>query len=129
VVVSTADLGGRLALWLRRGTPKAEFAKSFRTQTAERNPRPRLRSVYVAPRNELEEKIAKIWADFLGVTPIGVDDDFFELGGHSLMVIQLIGELGRVLKTEVPLRALFEGPTVGQLANACLQYVEPSLVD
>ena len=72
---------------------------------------------FVAPRSELEQAIANIWADVLGVAQVGVHDDFFELGGHSLVATQVTARLRDVLHAEVPLAALFNGPTVEQLAR------------
>ncbi len=71
------------------------------------------------PRTATERQIAAIWFDLLG-SPTGalpaVDDDFFVLGGHSLLATQVISRVRRELAVEVPLRALFERPTVGELA-------------
>jgi amino acid adenylation domain-containing protein len=72
---------------------------------------------YVAPRNELEREIASIWEELLGVDRVGVTDDFFALGGHSLLATQMITRIRR-LHGEVPLRALFNAPTVSGLAEA-----------
>ena len=73
---------------------------------------------YVAPRNELEETLAAIWVEVLKVDRIGVLDNFFELGGHSLMVAQVIARVRKYTGAEVPVRSLFEDPTVAALANA-----------
>ena len=73
-------------------------------------------SVYVGPRNSIEESIAGIWAEILGVKPIGVHDNFFDLGGHSLKATQVVSRLRKVFQSEIPLRHLFEFPTVAELA-------------
>ena len=73
---------------------------------------------YVAPRNELEQKLAAIWSDVLGVEKIGVDDDFFELGGHSLLAMQLMARTTESLQIGLPLRRLFDGPTIAQVAKS-----------
>jgi acyl carrier protein len=73
---------------------------------------------YVAPRNELEQTLADIWAELLRVERVGVDESFFELGGHSLLATQVISRVSESLQVEVPLRTLFESPTVGGLAEA-----------
>ncbi|HEY4056066.1 MAG TPA: amino acid adenylation domain-containing protein [Kofleriaceae bacterium] len=71
---------------------------------------------YVAPTNPIEEAIAQLWQELLGITRVGVHDDFFALGGHSLLAIRLVAELERRLRTKVPLRELFIDSTLGGLA-------------
>ncbi|HST62951.1 MAG TPA: amino acid adenylation domain-containing protein, partial [Longimicrobium sp.] len=71
---------------------------------------------YVAPRTPTEEVLAGILAELLGVDRVGIEDNFFELGGHSLMGTRVMSRVRAVLGVELPLRALFEGPTVARLA-------------
>ncbi|MBV9111143.1 MAG: hypothetical protein JO306_17185, partial [Gemmatimonadetes bacterium] len=71
---------------------------------------------YVAPRGELEERIAAIWGDLLGMERIGAHDDFFALGGHSLVATQIVGRLRDLFQLELPLAVIFEAPTVARLA-------------
>jgi acyl-coenzyme A synthetase/AMP-(fatty) acid ligase/acyl carrier protein len=71
---------------------------------------------YVAPRTAVEEAIAGIWAEVLGVERVGVEDDFFAVGGHSLRATQVLARIDAAFGVRVPLRALFEGPTVAALA-------------
>ncbi|MBI0379469.1 amino acid adenylation domain-containing protein, partial [Streptomyces albiflaviniger] len=78
--------------------------------------RPELDVRFVAPRDVVEEVVAQIWCAVLGVDRIGVHDDFFELGGHSLLVIQVMARIRKLLGVEVPLRELFDAPTVEELA-------------
>jgi acyl transferase domain-containing protein len=81
------------------------------------HPRPQLLSEYAAPTNEIERRIVGIWQALLGIEQIGVHDNFFELGGHSLMGTQLISRLREAFPVEVPLRSLFEQPTIAKLAQ------------
>jgi amino acid adenylation domain-containing protein len=71
----------------------------------------------VAPRDDLELQVAKIWEKVLGIESIGVKDNFFENGGHSLLAIRLLAEIDRTFDKNLPLSAIFQSPTVEQLAN------------
>ncbi|MGH8391256.1 MAG: phosphopantetheine-binding protein, partial [Pseudomonas sp.] len=72
---------------------------------------------YLAPRNELEQTLAGIWAEVLKVERVGVQDNFFELGGHSLLATQIASRVQKTLQRDVPLRAMFECSTVEALAG------------
>ena len=80
---------------------------------------------YVAPRTPTEEQLAAIWSEVLQVAKVGIHDDFFELGGHSLLATQVISRIRDSLGVEVPVRAMFESPTIQGLAVAVEASVAP----
>lgn len=71
---------------------------------------------YAAPRNQTEELLTEIWANVLRLDRVGVHGDFFELGGNSLLATQLVSRIRDAFKVNMPLRTLFESPTVAELA-------------
>ena len=72
----------------------------------------------VPPRTPLEEEIAGIWRQVMGVERVGVHDSFFDLGGHSLLAVKLLARIRRRLGRDLPLASLFAGPTIAHLAAA-----------
>jgi amino acid adenylation domain-containing protein len=74
--------------------------------------------VFVPPLGPIESQVARVWAEELRVERVGAEDNYFELGGHSLLAARLMGRLREEFRIDLPLRALFEGPTVRQLARA-----------
>jgi amino acid adenylation domain-containing protein len=83
--------------------------------------RPDLGREYVAPEGEVQEKLAAIWAEVLRVERVGAGDNFFELGGHSLMATQVLSRVQEAFGVELPLRSMFNSPTVAGLAEAVIQ--------
>jgi amino acid adenylation domain-containing protein len=69
----------------------------------------------VAPRTEVEKKLAEMWAEVLKVKEVGVDQNFFELGGHSLLVLQVMARIRREFDVELGVRTMFEEPTIAGL--------------
>jgi acyl-coenzyme A synthetase/AMP-(fatty) acid ligase/acyl carrier protein len=78
---------------------------------------------YLAPRTPIEAQVAAIWSEILGVEHVGVTDNFFELGGHSLLATRVISRIRDVFQLEVPVRGIFETPTVAGLAEIIVQMV------
>jgi acyl carrier protein len=79
-------------------------------------PEPRTSSsILTDPEGEVESRLAKVWEDLLGVSPIGVQDNFFELGGHSLLATRVLARIDSFFGVRLPLRAIFEAPTIRQL--------------
>jgi len=78
--------------------------------------RPDLPQSFVAPRPGVEQSLAGLWSDLLGVPQIGIHDNFFDLGGHSLLTTQLISRVRELFKVELPLREVFQQPTIAALA-------------
>jgi acyl carrier protein len=70
---------------------------------------------YVAPHNALEEKLAAIWAEALGVERVGLNDNFEDLGGHSLTAIQITLAIRRDFSVDFPVQAFFDSPTISGL--------------
>ncbi|CAG0936136.1 surfactin family lipopeptide synthetase A [Thermoflexales bacterium] len=91
----------------RRALPRPEVAQ------------PILERDFVAPRVPAEELLASLWCELLGLKQVGIHDNFFELGGHSLLATRLLSRIRDVFQIELPVRSLFEAPTVAGLA-ACL---------
>jgi amino acid adenylation domain-containing protein len=86
---------------------------------------------YIAPRTPIEQALVAIWADVLKIDHPGIRDNFFELGGHSLLATQLISRVQKFFHVSLPLRQLFEQPTIENMsqyiANAAPENEAPDL--
>ncbi len=80
--------------------------------------RPAVQQPYVAPRSPMEESLARIWAEVLSLAEVGVHDPFLELGGDSLLATRIASRVLTTFRVELPLRVLFEAPTVATMAEA-----------
>ncbi|HEX8185029.1 MAG TPA: amino acid adenylation domain-containing protein, partial [Blastocatellia bacterium] len=96
-------------------TPNGKIDR--RALPAPESNRPGLKSRFVAPHTPLEEMLAALWEQVLAVEHLGVNDNFFELGGHSLLATQLISRVSDAFNVALPLRTLFEAPTIAGLAQ------------
>ncbi|MEH1959442.1 MAG: SDR family oxidoreductase [Nostoc sp.] len=115
VFVSTGNLTTRL----EQATRLKSVKQKVNIQEADFSylrPRPNLKNEFIAPTNELENKIAESFKKFLGFDKVGIYDSFFALGGDSLTGSVMINQLRDDFQIEVPVRALFEAPTVAELS-------------
>jgi amino acid adenylation domain-containing protein len=80
--------------------------------------RPELQVEYVAPRTEIEGALTEIWMQLLGLEQIGIFDNFFDLGGHSLLATKVVSRVRETFEVELPLRTIFESPTIAQLSES-----------
>jgi len=79
--------------------------------------RPELEKAYMPPRTPIEQTLVEIWREILRLERVGIHDNFFELGGHSLLATKVISRVRDALKIDLPLRILFEMPTIQGLAQ------------
>ena len=87
----------------------------------EPDPERRREAEYIAPRTDIETALAQIWQEVLGVSPVGIHDHFFRLGGHSLSAMTVIARIHKQMNRQIPLKLLFEQPTIEGLAKALEQ--------
>ncbi len=83
--------------------------------------RPELEETFVAPRTSMEETLASIWRETLGLNQVGIHDNFFKLGGHSLVAIQVITRIRTTFQVELPVHVLFQEPTLARLADKIIE--------
>jgi amino acid adenylation domain-containing protein len=93
-----------------------------RALTTPSKSRPQLSVFYVAPRTVHEEKLAAVWAEVLDLVEVGVFDNFFHLGGHSLAASRIVARVIQMFQVELPVTALFESPTVADMARVISEY-------
>ena len=118
VVVSRGPLAPRLERWVSVNTPAPAPAAAAGGPAPKRGrPRPPLATAYVAPASEPQRALAAIWEELLGIERIGIHDNFFELGGHSLFAARVLSRVKSGLKVSLPLEAIFEAPTIAELAS------------
>jgi SAM-dependent methyltransferase/NAD(P)-dependent dehydrogenase (short-subunit alcohol dehydrogenase family)/acyl carrier protein len=129
VIVAAGSLPERIANWIsapaEAGTRPEPGGGAPEVPGAGPSPgpggghaRPDLEASYVPPRTELERGVAAVWEQLFGIEGIGILDDFFELGGHSLLAIQLIARLRDTFGVDLPVKELFDDPTVAGLAGS-----------
>ncbi|NEQ47691.1 MAG: acyltransferase domain-containing protein [Leptolyngbya sp. SIOISBB] len=115
LVVSKGDLAARIDQWIH---PAPQSSPVSEASPATAHPRPSLATPYAPPRSSVEQTVAAIWQDLLGVESIGIHDSFFDLGGHSLLAIQAIARLREAFPVTLEMRnLLFEAPTVAGIAD------------
>jgi acyl carrier protein len=85
--------------------------------------------VMVAPETTVERELAKIWSGLLNVGEVSVHDNFFELGGHSLVATQVISRIQKAFNKNIPLRTIFDSPTIAKLAGAIESATYPDTAD
>jgi amino acid adenylation domain-containing protein len=128
-----APTGGELRSFLKEQLPEYMVPAAFvplealprspngkvdrRALPAPERVRPELESACARPRTVVEELLAGIWAEVLGLERVGIHDDFFDLGGHSLLAARLIARVGDAFHIDLPLRSLFEARTIARVAE------------
>jgi acyl transferase domain-containing protein/thioesterase domain-containing protein/acyl carrier protein len=119
LIVSTGDLNARINQWvklesLHGGVEATGASPAIVPQRGASSAK------YDPPRNETERRVAQVWQNAFGIEHIGINDHFSDLGGHSLLAIKIVSELRSAFRIDLPIRALFETPTVAEL-SACIQ--------
>ncbi|PJL16455.1 hypothetical protein B9Y66_05030 [Stenotrophomonas maltophilia] len=112
VIISTGDLATRAGTWLRPAGDAPVLASA--------HARPTIHTVFAAPRNAQETRLASIWQEMLGFTEVGVHDNFFELGGDSVLITKLLARIRSCPEFDgvnLTIKHLFEMPTVAQLST------------
>jgi NADP-dependent 3-hydroxy acid dehydrogenase YdfG len=116
-LVSPYDVPALLAA-RRRPVPAGAAAGGAPPERAAAVPARPGSSSFTPPSGAVEERLAGVWEDLLGVTPIGATDNFFELGGHSLLATRVLARIEAYFAVRLPLRTVFEAPTLREIAEA-----------
>jgi len=117
VAVSAGSLPARLSLWIKRESLQGTSHAAKAEPSTPFHSRQNLRNTYVAPTNEVQQKVVDIWQSLIGSQMIGIHDNFFELGGHSLLATRIVTRLRDTFHIKLPIRLLFESPTVAGLSE------------
>jgi FkbH-like protein len=132
-VMVEGDLFQRIATQLARPEDIFQAVQNYLKTSASALGQERNVSGFVPPRTETEKLLAKVWADLLHLEQVGIHDNFFELGANSLMATQFISRVYEVFSVELPLRSLFETPTIAEFAEqvtiAQLEQAEPEKLE
>jgi NADP-dependent 3-hydroxy acid dehydrogenase YdfG/acyl carrier protein len=118
LLVSTGDLPARINQWIKleslnAGGPTAVTSPTQSTLSQHSG----VQTNYDSPRDDIEQQIARIWQDAFGIDEVGINDGFTRLGGHSLLAIKIVAELRRAFQVDLPVKALFDAPTVAELSS------------
>ncbi len=112
IVVSTGELQARIKQWVKLESLQQETQSNLLLHS-----RPDLQNPYIVPSNEIEQEIANIWQEVLGIKNVGLYDNFFELGGDSLLIIQVRSKILKALNKNLSIADLFEHSTINTLAE------------
>lgn len=115
VVISTTDLAQRLGELDNGMLELLETGQPAKKQRRD-HPRPPLATAFAPPEGELEQDLAALWQEMLGITAVGVDDNLFELGGDSLLAIQILARARKAYAVDLHPAAFFKAPTIRDLA-------------
>ncbi len=117
VIVSTGDLDARIRQWIKiESLRNKRLPVSARPVEAKLSDRPALHGPNGSHRGETEDVVGQVWREVLGINQIQLSDNFSDLGGHSLLAIKIVAELRKAFQIELPVKALFEAPTIAQLS-------------
>jgi acyl carrier protein len=120
LIVSTQDFEARLARTDQRLHSVVEKSEPAH-ETSYTHDRPALESTYIAPDSDIEQTIATIWQEVLGIERVGSRDNFMDLGGDSLIAIQVLSRVRKRFAVNLAVTSLFDAPTVSELAMMVAQ--------